>query len=150
MPPGGNRGTFGEPVPGALWWSGVARSSAKGFGQDTGAGELATVLHDRLKEIDLNPTDIVLLCDHGSPVARVANAKMAVLEALEQRLKGEVLGCCMERRDGEAYAPRPKLLNTFRFQDFNGPLLKARLEGLSKNANVKVALLFLQALKGGV
>ena len=45
----------------------------------------------------------MLLCDHGSPVQRVANAKMAVQEALASALGREVLHCCMERRKGEAY-----------------------------------------------
>ena len=47
--------------------------------------------------------DVVLLCDHGSPVQRVANAKMAVQAALASALGREVLHCCMERREGEAY-----------------------------------------------
>lgn len=49
------------------------------------------------------PEDTVLLCDHGSPVQRVANAKMAVREALATAIGREVLSCCMERREGEAY-----------------------------------------------
>ena len=45
----------------------------------------------------------MLLCDHGSPAQRVANSKMAVREALATAIGREVLSCCMERRDGEAY-----------------------------------------------
>lgn len=46
---------------------------------------------------------MVLLCDHGSPVQRVANAKMAVQTALAFAIGREVGSCCMERREGEAY-----------------------------------------------
>lgn len=51
-----------------------------------------------------------------------------------QRLlgQGEVLGCCMERRDGPDF-------------DFNGPLLKDALMALPKGCVVHIALLFLQA-----
>ena len=51
----------------------------------------------------LRSESTVLLCDHGSPVQRVANAKMAVRDALSTLLGREVLSCCMERREGEAY-----------------------------------------------
>ena len=45
----------------------------------------------------------MLLCDHGSPVPRVANAKMAVRDALATAIDRQVFSCCMERREGEAY-----------------------------------------------
>ncbi|CAK9013228.1 unnamed protein product [Durusdinium trenchii] len=100
-------------------------------GEVTGAEALAQMLHERLQDIELQPTDTVLLCDHGSPVIRVANAKVAVQRALATLLQRDVLPCCMERREGEAY-------------DFNGPLLEASLEALPSKASAKVALLFLQ------
>jgi len=100
-------------------------------GQETGAVQLAEMLHSRLRDINLGHGDVVLLCDHGSPVQRVANAKMAVQAALASALGREVLHCCMERREGEAY-------------DFNGQLLEATLEGLPEGSTAKVALLFLQ------
>ncbi|CAL1173094.1 unnamed protein product [Cladocopium goreaui] len=100
-------------------------------GQESGALQLAEMLRSRLEEIDLGPEDTVLLCDHGSPVQRVANAKMAVREALATAIGREVVSCCMERREGEAY-------------DFNGELLQTVLLALPHGAIAKVALLFLQ------
>lgn len=55
------------------------------------------------------PEDTVLLCDHGSPVERVANAKMAVRTALASAIGREVGNCCMERREGEAYDSSPAM-----------------------------------------
>jgi len=75
--------------------------------------------------------DCVMLCDHGSPVARVARAREAVRKALEHKLGQPVAGICMERREGPEF-------------DFNGPLLEDALLALPTGTRVRVALLFLQ------
>lgn len=99
----------------------------------TGAEELAQILADRLRSLPRgdDAADRVLLCDHGSPVARVAAAREVVREALAVLLNGPVQGCCMERREGAGF-------------DFNGPLLEDALLASPTGAHVRVALLFLQ------
>mmetsp|Transcript_65266 Transcript_65266/g.142117 ORF Transcript_65266/g.142117 Transcript_65266/m.142117 type:complete len:661 (+) Transcript_65266:45-2027(+) len=101
----------------------------------SGAAEMAGMLSDRLEAITTadwkGEQGVVLLCDHGSPVKRVAAAREAVRVALERRLGFEVMGCCMERREGPDF-------------DFNGPLLEDALAEQPKGSHVAVALLFLQ------
>jgi len=100
----------------------------------TGASEVAGTLSERLKALggDLaDPGHYVMLCDHGSPVARVAAAREAVRAELQTVLGRDVVGCCMERREGPEF-------------DFNGPLLQDALIGLPQGATCSVALLFLQ------
>jgi len=100
-----------------------------------GAGELASILKDRLAGLPTcnasDREDVVLLCDHGSPAAAVARAREAVRIELETLLGKPVSGCCMERREGPEY-------------DFNGPLLEKALRSMPEKARVRVALLFLQ------
>lgn len=106
--------------------------------EDFGADAVAEILKARLAELEKEPPGStrehrIFLCDHGSPVARVAAAREAVRIELEQRLGlGKVLGVCMERRDGPDF-------------DFNGPLLEEALMALPHGCTVHVALLFLQA-----
>merc|ERR1719424_1747360 len=100
-----------------------------------GATEVAGMLADRLASTEAadwtGEKDFVFVCDHGSPVARVAAAREAVREELERQLKRKVTGTCMERRDGPEY-------------DFNGTLLEDHLMALPQGARAAVALLFLQ------
>jgi len=104
----------------------------------SGVSEVAGILVDRLAELprslagteETRPLQI-LLCDHGSPVERVASAREAVRKELSKQLGMSVTGCCMERREGPDY-------------DFNGPLLEDVLPSLPQGARVAVALLFLQ------
>ncbi|CAE7194237.1 unnamed protein product, partial [Symbiodinium microadriaticum] len=82
----------------------------------SGASEMATMLADKLG--DLTPTSGVthiLVCDHGSPAAKVTAAREAVRSELEVKLSRSVTACCMERREGALY-------------DFNGPLLEDALK----------------------
>jgi nucleoside-diphosphate-sugar epimerase len=95
-----------------------------------GASQVATMLEEHLAKKDGDFTHI-FVCDHGSPMARVAAARQAVVEALQEKLKRDVTACCMERRDGPEY-------------DFNGPLLEDALAALPTGARCGVALLFLQ------
>jgi len=100
----------------------------------TGAAAVAAMLADNLARLG-PPADpqreVVIVCDHGSPIASVAAAREAVRAALEAQLGRAVGACCMERREGSEY-------------DFNGPLLEDALQGLPEGSSVRVALLFLQ------
>lgn len=97
----------------------------------SGAADFAAMLQDRLQESGYTGSEHVILCDHGSPVSRVAAAREAVRVQLAKRLGTEVAGCCMERREGPEY-------------DFNGLLLEDALAALPQGACARVALLFLQ------
>lgn len=100
-----------------------------------GTVEIARILADRLAEV---PADLgrkedqrILVCDHGSPVARVSAAREAVRLALAKHLEVDVTSCCMERREGPDY-------------DHCGPLLEEALLALPHGTSARVALLFLQ------
>lgn len=96
----------------------------------SGAVEVAGMLVDGIAAAD-SAAEHVILCDHGSPVKRVAAAREAVRLEMERKLGRQVLGVCMERREGPEY-------------DFNGPLLEDALSELPEQGRVVVALLFLQ------
>lgn len=98
----------------------------------SGAGAIAGMLLDRLAALcSEDPGDHIFVCDHGSPVARVAAAREAVRAELEKRVGRPVAACCMERREGPEY-------------DFNGALLEDALLSLPQGARARVGLLFLQ------
>jgi sirohydrochlorin ferrochelatase len=100
------------------------------FGDD--GAELLAILVDHLRhsggDVD---RDLILLCDHGSPLKEVTACRDALARDLAQELgfsPDRLIACSMERRDGPDYA-------------FNEPLLASAL-GRAKG-EVIILMLFL-------
>ncbi len=117
---------YADAQPGAMKLS--IRPSLYG---DDGA-ELLHILVDNLKLTDGDPEkDVVLLCDHGSPIIEVTRVRDALAKELAEELAlptGQLIACSMERREGSEYA-------------FNEPLLATALR--KAEGNVIILMLFL-------
>ncbi len=100
------------------------------FGED--GAELLHILVDNLKLTDGDPDkDVILLCDHGSPIHEVTACRNALAASLREELDlkpEELIACSMERREGSEYA-------------FNEPLLATALR--QAEGNVIILMLFL-------
>ncbi|CAE8667200.1 unnamed protein product, partial [Polarella glacialis] len=109
---------------------------------------VAQMLFDRIQEAvktnGFGPNPAIAVVDHGSPTPAVARCRNQVTTQLQSLIAAAalagahlkprvVLGCCMERREGDEY-------------DFNGDLLENVLEEnpIFKEGEVIVALMFLQ------